>query len=75
MFGVTIPIIFYYLWFFIFIATHISLSIVVFRDAFKNYNTAFRISPTLWFGVTFSLPILGFFIYWIMNYSTLARKE
>lgn len=75
MFGFTIPLMIYYLWFFTFIATHISLSIVVYRDADKNNNALFGISPALWFGLSFSLPILGFFIYWIMNYSMFSRKR
>lgn len=74
MFGFTIPLIISWLWIFTFIATHISLSVVVYKDADKNYNSAFGISPVLWFGISFSLPILGFFIYWLMNYSTLSRK-
>lgn len=58
----------------LFIATHISISFLVYRDAKTLERSALGISPFLWFGIAFSLPILGMFIYWLMNYSTLSKR-
>lgn len=62
-------------WALLLIATHISLTIIVFRDAKLLQRSALGISPFLWLGITFSLPIIGMFIYWIMNYSSLSKHS
>jgi len=60
-------------WVLILIATHLALTVIVYRDARSLSQSALAISPFLWLGITFSLPIIGMFIYWIMNYSSLSR--
>lgn len=64
----------YFLWILVMLATHISLCIVVYKDAVKLQKSELGISPILWLGVTFVVPIFGMFIYWIMNHSTLTRN-
>lgn len=63
------------IWALLLIATHLALTVIVYRDARNLSQTALGISPFLWLGVTFSLPIIGMFIYWIMNYSSLSRRS
>ena len=67
--GVFIPI----FWFVMFIPTHLASSVIVYRDARNLEWSALGIKPFLWFGIAFSLPILGMLIYWVMNHSTLSR--
>lgn len=67
--SVLIPII----WGLFLISTHLALTVIVSRDARSLSRPALGISPFLWLGITFSLPIIGMFIYWIMNYSSLSR--
>lgn len=64
----------YFLWATFFLATHISLTLIVYKDAKNLRYPALGISPFLWAGVSFSLPILGMFIYWLMNHSILCRS-
>ncbi|MGF7184864.1 hypothetical protein GGQ84_000949 [Desulfitispora alkaliphila] len=60
-------------WIVVFIPTHLSLSIFVYQDAQRRQVFALRgTSPVLWFCVSFSLPIIGMFVYWVMHYSSLA---
>lgn len=73
MFPYAFPLVLYVGWILVFLATHISLCFVVYKDAKELERTALYISPLLWSGISFSLPILGMFIYWIMNYSILVR--
>ena len=61
-------------WIFLFVATHLAVTTIVFRDARSLTCSALGISPFLWLGITFSLPIIGMFIYWLMNYSSLSRN-
>lgn len=63
------------LWLLFLVATHISLTIIVYRDAKSLHYPALGISPFLWLGIAFSLPIVGMFIYWVMNYSSLAKQS
>lgn len=63
------------IWILLLVATHISLTIIVYRDAKSLPYPALGISPFLWLGITFSLPIIGMFIYWVMNYSSLAKQS
>lgn len=71
------PLLFWlrFAWLLLLVATHISLTIIVYRDAKSLSRPALGISPFLWLGITFSLPILGMFIYWTMNYSSLTRQS
>ena len=61
------------IWALLLIATHLALTVIVYRDAKRLSQVALGISPFLWLGITFSLPIIGMFIYWIMNHSSLSR--
>ena len=65
----------YMFWLMILIATHISLSIIVYKDAKTLKRPALRINPVLWCSISFSMPILGMFVYWVMNYSTVSQRE
>lgn len=62
-----------FIWGLFLISTHLALTVIVYRDARSLSRPALGISPFLWLGITFSLPIIGMFIYWIMNYSSLSR--
>jgi len=62
------------IWMALLISTHLAISVIVYRDAKNLDYSALGISPFLWFGITFSLPIIGMFIYWIMNYSSLSKR-
>lgn len=70
-----IPLILPIFWFVIFIPTHLASSVIVYRDARNLEWSALDIRPFLWFGIAFSLPFLGMFIYWTMNYSSLSRHS
>lgn len=61
-------------WLLLLVATHISLTIIVYRDAKSLPQLALGISPLLWLGITFSLPVIGMFIYWVMHYSSWSRQ-
>lgn len=62
-------------WMLFLVATHISLTIIVYRDARSLPYPALGISPFLWLGIAFSLPIVGMFICWVMNYSSLSKQS
>ena len=62
------------IWLLLLIATHLALTAIVYRDAKALSNSALGISPFLWLGISFSLPIIGMFIYWLMNYSSLSKE-
>jgi len=68
-----LPVILPIVWFIIFLPTHLASSVIVYRDARNLEWSALDIRPFLWFGIAFSLPILGMFIYWVMNYSSLSK--
>lgn len=70
-----IPVVLSIFWLVIFIPTHIASSAIVYRDARHNQRSALNITPFLWFGFAFSLPILGMFIYWLMTHSTLSKQS
>ena len=61
------------IWILLLIATHFALTAIVYRDAKSLLHAALGIPPFLWLGITFSLPIIGMFIYWVMNYSSLSN--
>ncbi|AHF08411.1 hypothetical protein [Desulfitobacterium metallireducens] len=63
------------IWALLLIPTHLALTVIVYRDAKRLSQTALGLSPFLWLGITFSLPIIGMLIYWIMNYSSLSRDS
>jgi hypothetical protein len=71
---ITAPVFITIFWFVIFIPTHLAISVITYRDARNLEWSALGIKPFLWFGIAFSLPILGMFIYWVMNYSTLSKQ-
>ncbi|MCF8011703.1 MAG: hypothetical protein K9L17_07165 [Clostridiales bacterium] len=64
-----------WLWVPIALATHLVLSIIVFKDAKSLTSTALNISPVLWLAVSLIIPIIGMFIYWVMNHSQLSNKN
>jgi len=68
-------LILYIVWLLIFIAAHFALSVVVYRDAKELPKPALGISPSLWLGIALSVPVIGMFIYWVMNYSTLKPNN
>lgn len=63
------------IWALLLAATHLALTVIVYQDAKRLSQAALGISPFLWLGITFSLPIIGMFIYWIMNHSSLSRHS
>jgi hypothetical protein len=63
------------IWVLLLAATHLALTVIVYRDAKRLSYSTLGISPFLWLGITFSLPIIGMFIYWAMNYSSLSRSS
>lgn len=65
------------LWFWVLLAlcVHFVIAVIVYRDAKKIRSSSFYISPALWASISFTLPILGMFIYWIMNYSILKVNK
>ena len=72
---VTLAVLIEIIWVLLLIATHLALTVIVYRDALGLSYSALGISPFLWLGITFSLPIIGMFIYWLMNYSSLSRSS
>lgn len=62
----------YYVWLLGMAAAHLSLTVIVYREAQNLRRSALGISPLLWGGVAFSLPVIGMFVFWLMNYSTLC---
>ena len=68
-------LILYIVWLLIFIAAHFALSVVVYRDAKKLPELALGINPFLWLGIALTIPVIGMFIYWVMNYSTLKQNN
>ncbi|WP_418789957.1 hypothetical protein [Phosphitispora sp. TUW77] len=58
-------------WVLILTATHFVVSIIVYKDARTLKRPALGLTPLIWAAVSFSLPVMGMFIYWVMNYSTL----
>jgi hypothetical protein len=72
IFGFTVLI--QVIWVLFLIATHLALTVIVYKDARGLSHPALGIAPLLWLGITFSLPIIGMLIYWIMNYSSLSRN-
>lgn len=62
-----------YLWLLILSATHVAISIIVYKDARTLKRSALGLTPVMWGAAAFSLPVIGMFIYWLMNYSTLKQ--
>lgn len=65
----------YLVWILGMAATHLSLTVIVYREAQNLRRSALGITPVLWGGVAFSLPVVGMFIFWLMNYSTLCVEN
>ena len=61
------------LWLLILTAAHFAVSIIVYKDARTLKRSALGLTPVMWGAVAFSLPVIGMFIYWLMNYSTLKQ--
>ncbi|MBU7005288.1 hypothetical protein [Phosphitispora fastidiosa] len=66
-------VVLFYLWLLILTATHVALSIIVYKDARTLKRSALGLTPVMWGAAAFSLPVIGMFIYWVMNYSTLKQ--
>jgi len=64
----------YLFWMIIFAATNLAVSIIVYRDARLNRRPALGMTPVMWWAVAFSVPVIGMFVYWLMNHSTLNRN-
>ena len=62
-------------WALLLISAHLALIVIVYRDAKELSYPALGISPFLWATISFCLPIIGMFIYWIMNHSSLSRHS
>ncbi len=60
-------------WLLILTAAHFALSIIVYKDARTLKRPALGLTPVIWAAVSFSLPVIGMFIYWLMNYSSLKQ--
>jgi hypothetical protein len=65
----------FWLWVTLAISSHLVITILVYQDAKKLHRASLNISPILWTSISFVLPILGMFIYWIMNHSYLKRED
>jgi len=65
----------FWIWAIITAATHLVLTIVVYRDAKTLYEPALGIKPSLWATIAFTLPLGGMFIYWLINHSTLNKMN
>ncbi|HHT46772.1 MAG TPA: hypothetical protein GX004_05710 [Firmicutes bacterium] len=65
------------LWFWgiVVVSVHFALTVIVYRDAIKIQRSSLYLSPVLWASISFSLPILGMFIYWIINHSLLKGNN
>lgn len=61
----------YAAWVILLIITHLNLTAIVYRDAQSHNELPLGIPPFLWLGIAFSMPVIGMFIYWLMNYSSL----
>ncbi len=59
------------LWGVVGISAHLVLTFIVFQDAKKIHEPSLSISPALWAAISFILPVIGMFIYWVMNHSNL----
>ncbi|WP_082788857.1 hypothetical protein [Desulfolucanica intricata] len=64
-----------WIWVIVISATHLVITTIVYRDAKTLYEPALNISPFLWAAITFVIPIGGMFIYWLMNYSNLSKRN
>ncbi len=71
-----IAIAFFLLWLWVAFAicSHLIITVIVYQDAKRLNITSLNISPVLWASISFVLPIIGMFIYWIMNHSSLNVK-
>lgn len=65
----------YWSWVIVAIAAHLTVSVIVYRDAKTLLQSALGISPFLWFSISFILPIGGMFIYWLLNHSSLNKEN
>lgn len=65
----------YFVWVILLMITHLNLTVIVYRDAQSRHESPLGIPPFLWLGVAFSMPVIGMFIYWIMNYSSLKSNS
>jgi len=55
--------------------TNLYLSAAVYVDAQNRLKLPLRIPPPVWGLVSFSFPLFGFFIYWLMTSSTLVKEN
>lgn len=55
--------------------TNLYLSAAVYVDAKRLNRPALQIPPPIWGLLAFTFPLIGFFIYWLMNHSSLRRRD
>lgn len=55
--------------------THLVVTILVYRDSKTIIEPVLGLSPFLWAAISFTVPIGGMFMYWLMNYSNLTQKD
>lgn len=59
----------------IFLIVHIIIAVHVYRDAKKQTVLALGLSPWLWTLISLAMPVGGMALYWLMNRSTLVRRD
>jgi hypothetical protein len=54
---------------------HLTLALVVYRDANAQESCALDIPPVLWAFMVLVSPIWGLLVYWLMHHSVLIRQR
>lgn len=57
-----------------FLFLHLTLGLVVYRDAAAQERCALDVPPPLWGFMVLVSPILGLLVYWLMHHSVLIRQ-
>lgn len=63
------------LFFILMLFTNLYLSAAVYVDAQNRIKLPLKIPPSVWGLISFSFPLFGFFIYWLMTSSALVKEE
>jgi hypothetical protein len=58
-----------------FLFLHLTLALVVYRDACGQERCAMDVPPPLWGFMVAVSPILGMLVYWLMHHSVLIRTS
>ncbi len=64
-----------FFFFLLILFTNLYLSAAVYVDAQNRHQLPLKIPPPVWGLISFSFPLFGFFIYWLMTSSTLVQEK